>query len=868
MGKKYDVDQLKAINANGGYFLVLAPPGCGKTDILAERIVEAKKKGVNFENMLCLTFTNRASRGMKNRIKERVGEEAKDIFVGNIHRFCSNFLFANSFVPENSCIMDDEDQLDLFLSYSPDDFKYNNGKPNKMAVAYVDDLAGYIKQSQLGHPESVKFSREDSNNLFQLACQCNFDPTQVPADHNSLKYALMYLKYKEERNILDFTDILIMAYECMLKTPEHKRYKWIQVDEVQDLNALQLAIIDELTDTEPTVMYLGDEQQAIFSFMGAKLDQLKVLKKRCSGNIMTLGINYRAPKYLLDICNEYAEKELGVDPDLLPKAVKDEPKDKFDVFLTESETVGDENERIGKMVDYYLKQDDEERLAILVTKNDDADAISKKLTETGVSNFKISGTDMFKTRSYKTLSSYYAVLANDFNFIAWARLLFGINAIPTLVSARNFMSKLKELMMTPSDFLQPESYLERFKRFYDTREFVFFDTETTGLDVLSDDIVQIAAFKVKNGRKVPDSDFNILLETEKEIPAMLGDIVNPLVAEYANNPHYSRKDGLQMFIDYIGNAPLLGHNVTYDYLILQNNIQRELEEFVEYDIFDSLHIIKCVEPGLRQYKLAFLLNALNLIGQNSHLANEDIEATKSLVDYCVSKFESILPNQSAFKANAKVANVISRMRVLSPLFDNIRSYMYQPINVTHRTIADELRDTHATLKSLNLIDADELGSKYDIFLRFVASEWIDYDKNESLFSQISSHVYDITSTINEGDLVNSDELLSDRVFVMTVYKGKGLEFDNVVVLGASNGNYPFFMVNKVLNSPQSTDAEKAKAMIDRQEDARKFYVAISRAKKRLCVSYTERNLYGYYAGMTPFMNGIRQYFTFGKQSKK
>ena len=72
MEKKYDVDQLKAINANGGYFLVLAPPGCGKTDILAERIVEAKKKGVNFENMLCLTFTNRASRGMKNRIKERV----------------------------------------------------------------------------------------------------------------------------------------------------------------------------------------------------------------------------------------------------------------------------------------------------------------------------------------------------------------------------------------------------------------------------------------------------------------------------------------------------------------------------------------------------------------------------------------------------------------------------------------------------------------------------------------------------------------------------------------------------------------------------------------------------------------------------
>jgi hypothetical protein len=61
----------------------------------------------------------------------------------------------------------------------------------------------------------------------------------------------------------------------MLQMPEHKKYKWIQVDEVQDLNALQLAIVDELTDSDPTVMYLGDEQQAIFSFMGA--DNVAVL---------------------------------------------------------------------------------------------------------------------------------------------------------------------------------------------------------------------------------------------------------------------------------------------------------------------------------------------------------------------------------------------------------------------------------------------------------------------------------------------------------------------------------------------------------------------------------------------------------------
>jgi DNA helicase-2/ATP-dependent DNA helicase PcrA len=862
--KTYDTDQLRAINATNGYYLVLAPPGCGKTDILAARIMEAKKNGVDFRDMLCLTFTNRASRGMKDRVMSCIGSDAKDVFVGNIHRLCSNFLFSNNLVPENTSIMDEEDQLDLLVSYGGDEFRYHNGKPNKMAVARVDDLAGYIRQSQFGHPESVKFAHKDSKDLYQLACRYNFDPTLVPEEYSSLRYALMYLHHKADKNIIDFTDILILAYQSLRQAPEHKKYKWIQVDEVQDLNSLQLAIIDEFTAENPTVMYLGDEQQAIFSFMGAKLAQLQTLKSRCAGNILMLGHNYRAPKYLLDICNEYAEKELGVSTDLLPKAVKNEPKGKFDVILTESETMSEENSRILKMVNYYLQLDDEGRLAILVTKNDDADAISNELLNAGISNFKISGKDMFKTKSYRTLSSFYAVLVNDFNYIAWARLLYGIKAVPTLVGARAFTSRLKDLMMTPVDLLQPESYLERFKRFYDTREFVFFDTETTGLDVLNDDIVQIAAFKVKNGQKVSGSDFNILLETDKELPPMLGDIVNPLVEEYANNPHYSRKEGLQMFIDYIGDAPLLGHNVTYDYLILQNNVQRSLGEVVEYDIFDSLRMIKCVEPNLHQYKLAFLLDALNLNGQNSHLANEDIEATKALVDYCVSKFQPVLPLQASLRANVKAMNIISRMQVLSPMFDNIKSYMYQPINAIQRTIADELRDMYATLSSLKLINPAELGTKYDIFLRFVASEWVDHEKNESLYDQIRTHIYDITSTINEGDLVNSEDLLTDRVFIMTVYKGKGLEFDNVVVLRACDGNYPYFMVNSILNSKQASAQSKAKALTEKMEDARKFYVAISRAKKRLCVSYTNFNGIGIPTRCTPFMDSIRKYFTFGK----
>ena len=474
---------------------------------------------------------------------------------------------------------------------------------------------------------------------------------------------------------------------------------------------------------------------------------------------------------------------------------------------------------------------------------------------------------MFKTKSYKNLSSFFCVNANNFNNLAWARLLHGIGAIKTGASARGFMAKLRNLMMTPSDLFADKSYVARFNEEYETKEFVFFDTETTGLNVLEDDIVQIAAFKVNKGQRVPGSDFVVFLHTDKEIPAKLGDIENPLLEAYANNPHYSREEGLRMFIDYIGDCPILGHNVNYDYRILQKNVERELHEQVTYDIFDSLHLIKCVEPNLRMYKLVFLLEELQLEGKNSHLADEDIAATKALVDYCYQKSQAVIPQQQAFVSQIKVKNVIAKMMPLLPLFENLQDHLYQPVQTIGRTIADELMTIYDDMVSMQMIQ--NLGNKFNVFLQFVQSEWVDYENEQTIFDEISNHINDMTASISEGDLVNSEDLIHDRIFIMTVYKGKGLEFDNVVILEANDGTYPFYMVNKILAAPYRYEPEEvAKAEIDRKEDARKFYVALSRAKKRLCISYTERNSWGYLTQMTPFMKSIERFFVTGKAGAK
>ena len=103
-----------------------------------------------------------------------------------------------------------------------------------------------------------------------------------------MSLAHQYEEYKRANRLLDFEDLLVMTYDSLRADSDgkYKRYPWIQVDEVQDLNRLQLAIIDELGGDSPlAVMYLGDGQQAIFSFMGAKTETLAMLKSRCEGNI-------------------------------------------------------------------------------------------------------------------------------------------------------------------------------------------------------------------------------------------------------------------------------------------------------------------------------------------------------------------------------------------------------------------------------------------------------------------------------------------------------------------------------------------------------------------------------------------------------
>lgn len=885
-----DKYQIPVVEASQGYHLVLASPGCGKTHILAERIRYARERGVKYEDMLCLTFTNRAAREMTNRIQKVVGGDFSELMVGNVHRFCSKFLFEQGRIPADSAIIDDEEAVSIIADYRNEDEEgvtrdFNRYKGYQTIIFFQH----FIYQMEHQHPwkyylhpesftdddreavkhicasQKIEYDEQAVVNIYHHA-QEYMDEANAPgldgktADRIrvllwKMYYAGCYARYKEENHLFDFEDLLLYTYDIYRSDPTCKRYPWIQVDEVQDLNGMQLAIIDLLTaEDNPMVMYLGDEQQAIFSFMGAKVETLTLLKMRCKGNIHHLQRNHRSPKYLLDVFNDYAEKQLKIDRELLPLSDNDTKATSGDLRIIHSSTIEAEHKDITTEALSLYEQNKEERTAVIVSANSDADRISEAMTEAGLTHFKVSGRDLFDTPDVKLLLAHLSVLSNEHNSIAWTRIMKGVRAFPSHALARRFNWKLKQLALSPSDFLlYPEScYTAEFLRAYNEEEIVVFDTETTGLNVFQDDIIEIAAIRIKGGEVVGEP-LDLYIETDKPILPMLGDKENPMYAIYhekmSTGELLSPSDALRRFLAYVGTSPILGHNANYDYNILDNNLQRYCKDTMQaHDIrcFDSLKLIRLLAPSLHSYKLESLLETFHLAGVNSHQAIDDVKATVSLVRLCAEKAREKQAQQETFIRHPKVKPFANVLRSnYGECYREAVNRLYKLSTDHEPALVNELSAAYNAFRSDGLINDI---SRLDYILRYLRIDMLtDETVANALAPQLSQYVMDI-NTLKEADFCNSKSIL-ERIYVTTVHKAKGLEFDNVIIFDAADGRYP-----NAYNKTKQQD----------EEDARKFYVAMSRAKRRLFIAYAlqrvDRHGRVFNRDLTPLMDSIQKYF--------
>lgn len=885
-----DESQRTVVLAQDGRHLVLAPPGCGKTHILASRVRWAHSHGVGFEDMLCLTFTNRAARGMINRIGEVMdGEDLGPLHVGNVHHYCSRFLFEQQVVPADSSIVSDEETISILADYTHDDEErvirdYQSSR-NYQQILFFSHL---MDQMRHGHPWSLYLHPEalTEGDREALRYLCNrqkkpfavealieiypcaenyFDdadaaPREVAGKVRTLLkkmyYARRYAEYKADNHILDFEDLLLKTYDAYREDTEGRlrRYRWIQVDEVQDLNAMQLAIIDLLTAKErATVLFLGDEQQAIFSFMGAKVERLNEIKLRCKGHIHHLRQNHRAPSYLLGVLNRYAEAQLGIDPELLPLAGNDEQAQPGDLQIIYGATMEDEIRLICEKVRELQVQG---TTAVVVSSNADANRVSQSLTDQGLTHFKVSGRDLFDTPDVRLLFAHLSVLSNEHNFIPWARILRGVGVFDTHSLARRFSRKLLQLALTPDDLLRYDgttTYLQEFLKAYDGGEIVVFDTETTGTDVYHDDIIEVSAMRVCQGRVVGEP-LDLYIETDRPIPTLLGEKENPMYALYhqkmAAGELLQAEEALARFLAFVGDRPVVGHNVRFDYQILRYNLLRHggLRLPIPMGrVFDTLKLMRLLDRNLRSYKLESLIDQLGLQGANTHQAIDDVGATVSLVNYCATSGRSRVKAQTDFLAHPRVRPFASKLRAYyGDLYLDAMARCYDlGADADQPALVKELRRAYAYFVEEHKVD--EIPQLDDI-CRYIMMDLLPRQEvANSLDAQLQRYIVDL-STLKESDFCNSRSI-RERIYVTTVHKAKGLEYDNVIIFDAVDGRYP-----NAYNRDKKQD----------MEDARKFYVALSRARRRLFVAYsmntTDRHGVVHPRQLTPFMDEIMAYF--------
>lgn len=494
--------------------------------------------------------------------------------------------------------------------------------------------------------------------------------------------------------------------------------------------------------------------------------------------------------------------------------------------------------------------------AVVVSSNADANRVSQSLTDQGLTHFKVSGRDLFDTPDVRLLFAHLSVLSNEHNFIPWARILRGVGVFDTHSLARRFSRKLLQLALTPDDLLRYDgttTYLQEFLKAYDGGEIVVFDTETTGTDVYHDDIIEVSAMRVCQGRVVGEP-LDLYIETDRPIPTLLGEKENPMYALYhqkmAAGELLQAEEALARFLAFVGDRPVVGHNVRFDYQILRYNLLRHVGLRLPIPmgrVFDTLKLMRLLDRNLRSYKLESLIDQLGLQGANTHQAIDDVGATVSLVNYCATSGRSRVKAQTDFLAHPRVRPFASKLRAYyGDLYLDAMARRYDlEADADQPALVKELRRAYAYFVEEHKVD--EIPQLDDI-CRYIMMDLLPRQEVvNSLDAQLQRYIVDL-STLKESDFCNSRSI-RERIYVTTVHKAKGLEYDNVIIFDAVDGRYP-----NAYNRDKKQD----------MEDARKFYVALSRARRRLFVAYsmntTDRHGVVHPRQLTPFMDEIMAYF--------
>ncbi len=282
--------QREAVSAPPGHYLVLAGAGSGKTRVLIHRIAWLNEvQGVPNHGIFAVTFTNKAAGEMRHRTDLQLRNGSRGMWIGTFHGLAHRLLrlhWQDARLPEGFQVMDSDDQLRLVKrvvqALELDESKY----PPKQMSWWINEQKDEGRRPQHIQPEP------------------NDDWTEVRRQ--------VYAAYQERcdrSGLLDFAELLLRAHELLRDTPAllahyRARFREILVDEFQDTNAIQYAFVRVLAGETGHVFVVGDDDQAIYGWRGAKVENVqKFLKDFPGAQTVRLEQNYRSSANILGAAN-------------------------------------------------------------------------------------------------------------------------------------------------------------------------------------------------------------------------------------------------------------------------------------------------------------------------------------------------------------------------------------------------------------------------------------------------------------------------------------------------------------------------------------------------------------------------------------
>lgn len=394
--------QIEAVMATEGKVRVVAGAGAGKTRVLAHRYAYlVNEVGIDPGNILCMTFTNKAAREMKNRIAKLVHRAQVNDFTCTIHGFCVKFLHREIHrlgYPKNFTVLDEEDQKTLAKQVMEEmhlDATTTTIKQFLIGVAKYKSNTGYIPSIIL---PSARLEAKDIN--------------------ETVRYIQLQLK----NFALDFNDIINFALYIMDNYPDALAYwqdllNYVQVDEVQDCNGKDWAIIDHISGGYGNLFIVGDPDQAIYEWRGAKPDMF--IQFPAEKDII-LNQNYRSTPNILSIANSIIEhNENRIPKDLFTErpsekiAIHYHGKSEVEECKWIADQISDLNRKGTSFCDFAILY-----RASYLSRNVEQ-ALMKKQIKYVVWN----GIRFFERREIKDCLAYLRLIANQKDDLAFSRII-------------------------------------------------------------------------------------------------------------------------------------------------------------------------------------------------------------------------------------------------------------------------------------------------------------------------------------------------------------------------------------------------------------------------------------------------------------